>query len=171
MAARPGRGGRSALPTIAHVPRPGPAPRPAGDPDLAPPRTPVAVASLAVLCGGFLGGLAREGVAVLWPGGALPWAVLAVNVVGAFVLAAVVEVVGVRMLQTNPVLAVRLTRPLLGTGFCGAFTTFSSLAVALDLDLRDGRPVAAVLYLLLSLTLGVAAAGLGSVTARRVAGP
>lgn len=142
---------------------------PTTDPDLAPPRTPLAAAAVAVFLGGLLGGLAREGIVDLWPGGTIPWAVLTINAVGAFVLGMVVEVVTARSLQRHPVLAARVSRPLLGTGFCGGFTTFSSLAVALDTLARDGRPLAAGAYLGLSLVLGLLAVASGSGVGRRAA--
>ena len=138
------------------------------DPDPVPRPTPLVAATLAVFAGGVLGGLARQGIVDLWPGGTVPWAVLLINVAGAFLLGAVVEVVGARLLHRHPSLTVRVARPLLGTGFCGGFTTFSSLAVAVDTLTRDGRAGAAVAYLGLSLVLGLAAAGAGSAVGRAV---
>ena len=138
------------------------------DPDAAPPATPVAVAAAAVFAGGLLGGLARIGLTDLWPGGALPWTILVINVLGAFVLGVVVEVVTTRSLHRHPKLSARVMRPLLGTGFCGGFTTFSSLAVALDTLTRDERVGAAGLYLVLSLVLGIVAVASGSAVGRAV---
>ncbi|MHA3700930.1 fluoride efflux transporter FluC [Jatrophihabitans sp. YIM 134969] len=143
--------------------------RAGGDPGVAPPRPPLAPAAAAVFAGGVLGGLAREGIVDLWPGGTIPWAVLVINVVGAFLLGVVVEVVAARSARRHPTLALRVTRPFLGTGFCGGFTTFSSLAVALDTLTRDGRAGAAAVYLTLSLALGLAAAVAGGAFGRRVA--
>jgi len=91
-----------------------------------------------VFAGGCLGALARAGVNELLP---VPWHTLLVNVVGAFLLGIVVT---------------RSPR-FLGTGFCGAFTTFSTLQVEL-LEL----PVAqAVAYAAGSIVLGLAAVVLG----------
>lgn len=133
-----------------------------------PPRTSLLAAAVAVFLGGVLGGLAREGIVDLWPGGTIPWAVLTINAAGAFVLGVVVEVVTARSLHRHPILAARVSRPLLGTGFCGGFTTFSSLAVALDTLARDDRPAAAGVYLGLSLLLGLLAVVAGSGVGRRV---
>ena len=53
------------------------------------------------------------------------------------------------------------TRPALGTGFIGAFTTFSSLATATDHLLAHGHPMLAIAYMVGSLFGGLVAALLG----------
>ena len=83
--------------------------------------------------------------------GATPTAgTLAVNVVGSLVLGLTVGagVDGSRL-------------ALVGTGFCGALTTFSTLALELQDAFGDERPRDAVINVLLSLGLGVGAAWLG----------
>jgi CrcB protein len=54
-----------------------------------------------------------------------PWVTFTINVVGAFVLGYVIT----RLQERLPLSTYR--RPLLGTGFCGAFTTFSTLQLEL----------------------------------------
>ena len=114
---------------------------------------------VAVFCGGVAGALARAGVGEALPHGgpAWPWATLAVNVAGAFVLGLVVA-------------RAARWRMLMGTGFCGALTTFSALQLELVRMLDDGRIGLAVAYAAASLALGLAAVSLGlAAPARRPA--
>lgn len=82
-----------------------------------------------------------------WPGRF--WSgTLLVNVAGSFLLGVVAG--------TGP-----YRSALLATGFCGAFTTWSALAVDVVLLGRDGARVTAALHLLVSVAAGVAAFSLG----------
>src|SRR3954470_10282462 len=75
----------------------------------------------AILAGGALGALARTRLAVAFPASGWPWVTFAVNLAGAFALGYFVT----RLQERLPLSAYK--RPLLGTGFCGALTTFSTL--------------------------------------------
>jgi CrcB protein len=78
-------------------------------------------------------------------------AVLLVNLVGSFLLGLLVARAG-----RQP----RLTL-LVGIGFCGSFTTFSSWILQLQQLLGRGQAAGALLLLALSLVGGLAAAALG----------
>ena len=104
----------------------------------------------AVFAGGFLGAIARAALVEALPHapGEWPWATFIVNVAGAFALGYVVT----RLHERLPLSAYR--RPLLGTGFCGALTTFSTLQLELLRMLDDGHAVLALAYAAISLTAG-----------------
>lgn len=120
---------------------------------------------VAVGVGGFFGGALRYGVTLWLPGSrsSLPWAILVVNTAGGFILAFLLILV-LELLPPTTYL-----RPLLGTGFCGALTTFSSVATGADQLVARGRPGLAAGYVLISLVAGLAAASFGIVLARSIA--
>lgn len=119
---------------------------------------------LVIFLGGCLGGWARYGITSAWPTttGQFPWATLTVNVTGAFILTLVI-------VAAADIVSSRYLRPLLGTGFCGAFTTFSSIVVTTDLLFAHDHPGTAVIYLAASIVAGLAAAALGLALGRAVA--
>jgi CrcB protein len=130
------------------------------DPDLPPAPVPLLPLLLAVAVGGAIGSLGRYGVGELLPPGrsSLPVSTLLVNVAGSLALG----------LLVGALPRARWLRPFVGTGVLGGFTTFS--AFALETDRLLGRaPVLAVVYVGLTLLLGLAAAWLGLLTGRRVA--
>lgn len=118
---------------------------------------------LAIFAGGCLGGLARYATVRAWPvgQGSFPWPTLAVNLTGALILAVLLVLAG-RLWQS------RYARPLLGTGFCGAFTTFSAVVVDSDRLLAGGAPGTALGYLAASFGGGLVVAFAGVVLARAV---
>lgn len=95
----------------------------------------------AVFIGGCLGGAARYATVRAWPTGSsgFPWSTLTVNLAGAAVLGAVVVLAA-------GLWSSRYARPLLGTGFCGALTTFSSVVVDTDRLLARGDAGTALGY-------------------------
>lgn len=100
--------------------------------------------------GGAVGTALRAGIAHAVPTdpGTWPWATLTVNLVGAFVLPALLEVIA--GLQHRFV-AWRLT---LGTGLLGGFTTYSAFAVESVGLLRAGRAGLALAYVALTVLGG-----------------
>jgi protein CrcB len=113
---------------------------------------------LAVLCGGFLGTVARAVLSLAiqgWFGKGWPFDILAINLTGALVLAFVTTLADVTSL-VGPT-----RRLLINTGFLGAYTTFSSLALGDILLFSKGAWVPALLYLLLSLGGGISLVSAG----------
>ena len=119
--------------------------------------------SLVVVLGGAAGAVARWGVglAVHAAPGAFPWATLTVNVSGAFALGLVATLLAERLPPT------RYLRPLVGIGFIGAYTTFSTMAVEGVRLATSGRVVAAGVYWLATLVAGQAA-GVGGIWTGRI---
>ncbi len=84
-----------------------------------------------------------------------------INLAGAFVLGYLVRHVEWRGSH-------RLVRPLLGPGFCGAFTTFSTMQLELLDMVRAGHGWLALGYAAASLAGGLAAVELGTLTVQRL---
>ena len=107
--------------------------------------------ALAVFVGGCLGALARAGLDRALPDGhGWPWATLIANLAGTGLLA----YLATRLQERLPPSTYR--RPLLGTGLCGAFTTFSTLQIELIRIARDGHGGRAALYFTVTLVGGLA---------------
>lgn len=118
----------------------------------------------AIFAGGFLGAVARAELAEALPhtSGQWPWATFLVNVAGAALLGSVVT----RLQERLPLSAYR--RPFLGTGLCGALTTFSTMQVELLRMLDDHRAGLALGYAGASIAAGFTAVWLTTNLVRRV---
>lgn len=118
----------------------------------------------AIFAGGCAGALARAGLAeaIAPQPGRWPWATFAVNVFGAFLLGWFIT----RLTERLPLSSYR--RPLLGTGFCGALTTFSTMQVELLRMIDAGNWGLAAGYAAASLAAGFAAVFLATNLSRRV---
>jgi fluoride exporter len=117
----------------------------------------------AVFAGGVVGAVLR--VALLQTGAgaapAWPWATFAENILGTFLLG----YFATRLQERLPLSSYR--RPLLGTGFCGAFTTFSTMQLEFLEMLDAHRYGLAVAYAAASITAGYASVHLATLSVRR----
>ncbi len=119
--------------------------------------------TLSILAGGAVGALARAAVAkeLVHRAGEWPWATFAVNIAGVGLLA------WLTTRLTEMVAPTRYWRLLIGTGFCGALTTFSTFQVETITLAKHGHLGAALGYAAASLTAGMALAAIATVVARR----
>ena len=112
---------------------------------------------LGIAIAGALGALARykvdAAVVRVAPSG-LPAATLAINVSGSFVLGVITGLALYHGFPTTP-------RLVLGTGFCGGYTTFSTFAYEIVFLAEERRNRTASVNLVLSLLVPALAAALG----------
>jgi CrcB protein len=95
-------------------------------------------------------------------GGGFPWATFWTNVSGSLALGFLL----VLLIDRFP--PARYARAFAGTGFLGAYTTFSTFSVETDVLLKDGHVTMALAYVMASLVVGIAVAWLGVVFGRLV---
>ncbi len=118
-----------------------------------------------VFVGGAAGTAFRAGLVTVTPSDwAVPVGILAINVVGSFLLAVLVGVLG----RVVPLRHGRDLRLLLGTGVLGGFTTYSALAGDTVSLAAGGDVVTAILYPAATVLLGVVAALVGVAVVRPV---
>jgi len=105
--------------------------------------------------GGMAGTAAREGLTLCTPAlNGLPVVTLVINVVGAFLLGLLLELLARGGADTG---LRRTMRLLLGAGVLGGFTTYSSLATDTALLLHGGSALDALVYAFGTVILGAAA--------------
>lgn len=114
------------------------------DPDAPVAAAPVPLLLAVVSAGGVLGSLSRYGLSSTWPGLSTT---LAINVLGSFLLGVLVAL--------RPY--GKWSRPFLGTGVLGGFTTMSTFSV----QLVDASLLTAIAYAAGTLGLGLGAAAIG----------
>ena len=117
---------------------------------------------LAIACGGVAGAVSRYALSLAVPAsaGRFPWGTFLVNVTGSVALGFLLVLVIEQFPRGH------LARPVLGTGFLGAYTTFSTFMVdAVDL-IRSHHAATAVVYLAASVVAGIGGVWLGMTAAR-----
>ena len=117
----------------------------------------------AIFAGGVIGALVRLGLVEALPStpGQWPWATSVANVAGALALGYFTT----RLQERLPLSAYR--RPFLGTGLCGALTTFSTLQLELLQMLDHGEGGLAAGYAAASVAAGLLAIALTTNLVRR----
>ena len=104
--------------------------------------------------GGAIGTVARHLANVgfgRWLGAGFPWSTLFVNVVGGFLMGAVIEALALRFDGSLEL------RTFIATGILGGFTTFSAFSMDAVLLMQRGETVAAALYIGASVVLSILA--------------
>ncbi len=110
---------------------------------------------LVVIAGGMFGAVARYGLSTVLPSpGGWPLPTLIINLAGAFFLGVLLEA----LVRRGPDAGrLRMIRLLAGTGFMGAFTTYSTLALETNTLLGAGRTTDALAYVAATLIGGAVA--------------
>ncbi|MBD3861053.1 fluoride efflux transporter CrcB [Bacillus sp. 28A-2] len=117
-------------------------------------------AYLAVFIGGLIGTLCRYELSQSVSSQSFPYATLIENVTGSLLLG---FATGYFMFRKEK----KYLPALIGTGFCGGFTTMSTFSKETVLLLQAGQFTSSMLYILLSVIAGVAAALCGLIIAQR----
>jgi CrcB protein len=105
---------------------------------------------IAVGLGGFAGALLRYGISEWIPAvNGFPWGILMINWTGCLFLGWFLTAAG-RQFQIPPHVTLAI-----GTGFVGAYTTFSTFAVDTVHLIQDGHMGKALLYILSSVIVGL----------------
>ena len=113
---------------------------------------------LLIALGGAFGASFRFYISQLilnWLGKGFPFATLAVNISGSLIMGALYG-----LIEQN-VIEVSVYRTLIGIGFLGAFTTFSTFSLDTLLLIQQGDIFKATINILLNISLCIFAAALG----------
>ncbi|MFB2598997.1 CrcB family protein [Herbiconiux sp. P17] len=122
-----------------------------------------------VALGGMVGTALREAISLgIAPIGGFPIAIFGINVVGAFVLGGLLELLALRGPDEGRRRRIRL---LVGTGVLGGFTTYSSFATDTALLLGEGSAGVAILYAFATLLTGAFATWAGIALGMRLGRP
>jgi len=105
--------------------------------------------------GGGLGSMLRYGSNLLLNGKLFPYSTLTVNIIGSFIIG-LVFALSMKDQQFDANWKLFLT-----TGICGGFTTFSAFSVENMELLQAGKWGTALIYIAISICLGILAAFIG----------
>ncbi|WP_319535805.1 fluoride efflux transporter CrcB [uncultured Vibrio sp.] len=111
-----------------------------------------------IAAGGAFGACSRyliSELCVLLLGRGFPYGTLTVNVIGSFVMGLLIAAFENEMLATDP------WRQIIGLGFLGALTTFSTFSMDNVLLMQQGAFFKMGLNILLNVTLSISAAWIG----------
>ena len=115
--------------------------------------------ALIVGLGGMIGTLLRfglgQGVSIWFEGWRFPVGTFVINIIGCLIIGVVAGIEERYQIISSPL------RPFVYTGLLGGFTTFSAFGLEGVSLMRKGLPAIAVLYVLLSVLVGLAAVWLG----------
>lgn len=107
--------------------------------------------------GGFAGSVARYGVKIVtdkYLPATFPYATFFINLSGAFIIGLLYGLLVRNQVSDG-------TWMIMATGFCGAFTTFSTFALENNVLISQKQSSTALVYTLLSLVLGLLLCKLG----------
>lgn len=120
---------------------------------------------LAIACGAVIGALSRYAVMIAMPSttqDGFPWATLTVNVLGSFLMGALIETGAVAQ-GLSPTM-----RAFLVTGILASFTTFSTFSLDMAALIQRNQTMTAALYAALSVGLSVAALFIGLLMVKKL---
>lgn len=114
-----------------------------------------------VFVGGALGTATREGLSLARPDSGFPTTIFLINVTGAFALGLLLELLVRRGSDSG---RRRTARLLLGTGFLGGYTTYSTFAVGATQLMRHADPGTGLAYAIATVLVGAIATTAGIAT-------
>ncbi|HEU0117123.1 MAG TPA: fluoride efflux transporter CrcB [Alphaproteobacteria bacterium] len=122
---------------------------------------------LLVFLGGGAGSVARWGMTnfvskQVTPGSTFPWHTLSVNIIGAFIIGILMEILALRLSAPQP------ARFLLVTGFLGGFTTFSAFSLEAAMLMERGDYAQMAAYVAVSVIGCIGCVFLGSFLVKMV---
>ncbi|MBP7253395.1 MAG: fluoride efflux transporter CrcB [Alphaproteobacteria bacterium] len=122
-------------------------------------------ALLFIFLGGGTGAVCRYATSLLagrWLGAGFPYGTLIINLIGAFLIGLIVELLALKF-SANPQLKL-----LLVTGFLGGYTTFSAFSLETALMLQRGDYALGLIYVLVSVLGTVALVFTATALARQI---